>query len=533
MSFWQRLLDSNQALPFIMAKKLLANQQNQCVLLRVPQSLIFGLFGCQVYVRHVCPTMAQQVRYIQFCAVLRCATIHCRSVLPGRIAVPHPVVCQRPGICPLVRTVLPKERLKSMNIGIRGHIVRHEQLMPPPDGSFSIPQCLFGCCRRHRHAPDTSTLALDRQQSRPLPRLHGSRIKTAEGVQEKLERKGYDNDVETAFTQLSDLIGFRLVTHFVGDVYELVKSMKSDTRYRVVKEKDYIALPKPNGYRSYHVILECPFPEAPDGVLRVEIQLRTIAMDCWASLEYDRRKCAKGNRIFNFVRTELWRMTMKILYAEDELGLSMAVSEVLKMEGFEVTSVMDGLSADEILQKEHFDMVVLDIMMPGMEGTQVAENMRKRSDYTPVLLLTAKAETEDRIDGLNKGADDYLAKPFAMGELVARVKAMIRRNRDYQQTVLNLANVTLDLESNELSARSGSLILSVKEAKLLALFLEKESVSYSVEDIAGQVFQGEVSPEEITLYMAYLNNKLIQIHGNLQLVMKDDRICMEQKEESD
>ena len=127
---------------------------------------------------------------------------------------------------------------------------------------------------------------------------------------------------------------------------------------------------------------------------------------------------------------------MKILYAEDELGLSMAVSEVLKMEGFEVTSVMDGLSADEILQKEHFDMVVLDIMMPGMEGTQVAENMRKRSDYTPVLLLTAKAETEDRIDGLNKGADDYLAKPFAMGELVARVKAMIRRNRDYQQTVL-------------------------------------------------------------------------------------------------
>ena len=95
--------------------------------------------------------------------------------------------------------------------------------------------------------------------------------------------------METAFTRLSDLIGFRLVTHFVGDVYELVKSMKSDTRYRVVKEKDYIALPKPNGYRSYHVILECPFPEAPDGVLRVEIQLRTIAMDCWASLEHEMR----------------------------------------------------------------------------------------------------------------------------------------------------------------------------------------------------------------------------------------------------
>ena len=95
----------------------------------------------------------------------------------------------------------------------------------------------------------------------------------------------------------------------------------------------------------------------------------------------------------------------KILYAEDELGLSMAVSEILKMEGFEVTAVMDGLAADEVLQKEHFDIAILDIMMPGMEGTEVARNMRDREDYTPVLLLTAKAETEDRIEGLNMGAD--------------------------------------------------------------------------------------------------------------------------------
>ena len=82
--------------------------------------------------------MAQQVRYIQFCAVLRCATIHCRSVLPGRIAVPHPVVCQRPGIRPLVRTVLPKERLKSMDMGIRDHIVQDKQLMPPLNSSLPV-----------------------------------------------------------------------------------------------------------------------------------------------------------------------------------------------------------------------------------------------------------------------------------------------------------------------------------------------------------------------------------------------------------
>ena len=162
--------------------------------------------------------------------------------------------------------------------------------------------------------------------------------------------------------------------------------------------------------------------------------------------------------------------------------------------------------------------------MPGMEGTEVARNMRDREDYTTVLLLTAKAETEDRIEGLNMGADDYLAKPFAMGELVARVKAMVRRNKEYQQTVLNLANVTLDLESNELSAKSGSLILSVKEAKLLALFLEKENVSYSKEEIVKRVFPGEVDTEEIALYIAYINNKLVQIHGNLQLVQEEEII---------
>ena len=436
-----------------------------------------------------------------------------------------------------------------------------------------------------------------------------SRIKTAEGMQEKLHKKGFETTADSALANVSDIVGFRLVTHFVGEVYDIVERMKQDGAFRVVKEKDYIANPKPNGYRSYHVILECPFSEAESGTIRVEVQLRTIAMDCWASLEHEMKykkhidnvelierelkRCAGEmastdltmqtlrDMIQRLVCTDIVQRQVctdivqrqvcmavaqrqvcmavaqrqecmvitqrlaymiylhgnlcrnedkdmstkgKILYAEDELGLSMAVTEILKMEGFEVTAVMDGLAADEVLQKEHFDIAILDIMMPGMEGTEVARNMRDREDYTPVLLLTAKAETEDRIEGLNMGADDYLAKPFAMGELVARVKAMVRRNKEYQQTVLNLANVTLDLESNELSAKSGSLILSVKEAKLLALFLEKENVSYSKEEIVKRVFPGEVDTEEIALYIAYINNKLVQIHGNLQLVQEEEII---------
>ena len=128
----------------------------------------------------------------------------------------------------------------------------------------------------------------NRQGERPVEHIR-SRIKSADGMREKLARKDLPQDAETAVGAISDIIGFRLVTHFVGDVYELVKSMKADGRYFVVKEKDYIASPKPNVYRSFHVIIDCPFPPAAKGTIRVEIQLRTIAMDCWSSLEHEMR----------------------------------------------------------------------------------------------------------------------------------------------------------------------------------------------------------------------------------------------------
>ena len=100
-------------------------------------------------------------------------------------------------------------------------------------------------------------------------------------------RSRFETTADSALANVSDIVGFRLVTHFVGEVYDIVERMKQDGAFRVVKEKDYIANPKPNGYRSYHVILECPFSEAESGTIRVEVQLRTIAMDCWASLEHE------------------------------------------------------------------------------------------------------------------------------------------------------------------------------------------------------------------------------------------------------
>ena len=155
---------------------------------------------------------------------------------------------------------------------------------------------------------------------------------------------------------------------------------------------------------------------------------------------------------------------MKVLYAEDERQLSVAVTEILKMEGFEVTPVYDGQEALDMLDKDYFDVVVLDIMMPKKDGIEVLESMRRSGNYTAVLMLTAKATVDDRITGLSSGADDYLAKPFAMKELVARLNSLIRRNSSYRHSTVKLSNIELDSNTCELRSDKGSLRLNNPEA---------------------------------------------------------------------
>ena len=209
---------------------------------------------------------------------------------------------------------------------------------------------------------------------------------------------------------------------------------------------------------------------------------------------------------------------MKILYAEDEMGLSMAVSEVLKMEGFEVTAVMDGLAADEILQKEHFDMVVLDIMMPGMEGTQVAQNMRKRSDYTPVLLLTAKAETEDRIEGLNMGADDYVTKPFTPMELLARVNSQLRRYRRFMERledknensrIHTIGGLEINEDNVEVTVDGEPVKMTPIEYKILLLLMKNPGRVFSAEEIYERVWnERAINTDTIMVHVRNIREKI-------------------------
>lgn len=170
---------------------------------------------------------------------------------------------------------------------------------------------------------------------------------------------------------------------------------------------------------------------------------------------------------------------MKLLYAEDEKSLSEAVVDVLEYNKFIVDAVYDGQDALDYACSGHYDGIILDIMMPKLSGLEVLRRLRASGLKTPILLLTAKSEVEDRIEGLDLGADDYLAKPFAMGELLARIRAMLRRRNDFTPDLLTSGNLTLDRRSYTLSVGEQSLVLPKLEFQLMELFLLNKGIYLS------------------------------------------------------
>ena len=220
---------------------------------------------------------------------------------------------------------------------------------------------------------------------------------------------------------------------------------------------------------------------------------------------------------------------LRILYAEDEPQLSMAVAEILKMEGYEVDCAYDGAQAWDKLKKGYYDAAVLDIMMPKMDGMEVLKAMRDADDFTPVLMLTAKTTTDDRVEGLNVGADDYLGKPFVMKELLAHLKSMLRRSNAYKDKIVSFANVTLDCETGEVKSDRGSLRLSGREGDLLALLLKHPEYMFTVSKLSEVL--GNEKPDEgaVLLYISYLKNKLGQIKAGVEIVPSEGGYCLKEK----
>lgn len=172
---------------------------------------------------------------------------------------------------------------------------------------------------------------------------------------------------------------------------------------------------------------------------------------------------------------------MKLLLAEDEPDLNEALVAIFEHNGYTVDSVLDGRDALDYLMASEYDGAVLDIMMPKLDGISVLKSLRESGSRIPVLLLTAKAEVDDRVRGLDCGADDYLPKPFATKELLARVRAMLRRKEDLTDSVLSLGNLSLDRGSFELTVGEKSQRLGNKEFQMLELLMAHPNRLYSTE----------------------------------------------------
>ena len=210
---------------------------------------------------------------------------------------------------------------------------------------------------------------------------------------------------------------------------------------------------------------------------------------------------------------------MRILLAEDEKALSDAEVMVLRHFGYEVDAAYDGAAALEMAEAGAYDCIVLDIMMPKMDGIEVLQKIRASGNVTPVMMLTAKTEVDDRIGGLDAGADDYLTKPFAMGEFLARIRSMARRANAFTPKTLTVGRVTLKVEEQELSGES-AIRLGSKETKLMKLFMQNEGKEISKEEILSRVWSDEpdVPADIVWMYISFLKEKLAAVHGGLEIL---------------
>lgn len=209
---------------------------------------------------------------------------------------------------------------------------------------------------------------------------------------------------------------------------------------------------------------------------------------------------------------------MRVLVVEDDRDISSAICKVLKINNFYTDAVYDGLEALKYLKYDDYDCVILDIMMPKLDGIATLKQMRDNNDFTPVIILTAKADIDDKVDGLDAGADDYLSKPFSMKELVARVKALTRR----KNTVINkftLGNVTLNTSTFELSTEHDSVRLLNKEYQLMEMLMVNANILTSTDKIMNTIwgFDNDSEINVVWVNISSLRKKLVQIKANVTI----------------
>ncbi len=210
---------------------------------------------------------------------------------------------------------------------------------------------------------------------------------------------------------------------------------------------------------------------------------------------------------------------MRLLLAEDEKALSRALKAILERDGYMVDAVYDGQAALDCLDTGSYDGAVLDIMMPALDGIEVLRQLRARGDLLPVLLLTAKSETDDKVQGLDSGANDYLTKPFAVRELLARVRAMTRAHSAQTDSRLTLGNITLDRATFALSSPTGSFRLANREFQMLEMLLCSPGHVIPEDRFMERIWaqEGYTETSVVRIYISYLQKKLKALHAGVRI----------------
>lgn len=211
---------------------------------------------------------------------------------------------------------------------------------------------------------------------------------------------------------------------------------------------------------------------------------------------------------------------MKLLLVEDNIQLNKALSTVLKRNSYIVDSAFDGDEALLFLKQYQYDVVILDIMIPRIDGLEVLKIARKDNINTPIILLTAKSTTEDKIKGLDLGADDYLTKPFVTEELLARIRALTRRKPEYnQEEILSYGDIVLNPSNGELKCKDKTVNLMNKEVQILTLLINNKDKVVSLDSISNSAWDVEAysTNENVWVFISYLRKKLETIGSNIKI----------------
>ena len=210
---------------------------------------------------------------------------------------------------------------------------------------------------------------------------------------------------------------------------------------------------------------------------------------------------------------------MKVLIAEDEISTAKALKVILEKNKFSVDIVHNGNDAWDYIQSGPYEVIVLDIMMPGMNGLEVLKKLREKNIKTPVLMLTAKGELEDRVAGLDAGADDYLPKPFATAELIARVKALGRRSENYSDSVMQAGNLILDSNKYEMRVGNNSVTLTNKEYQLMELFILHPGFVFSTEHLMEKIWglDSESYIDVVWTHIGFVRKKIKSLEANVEI----------------